>query len=385
MDQQFEGNGRDESASSAENARASREFSASNLARMTDSEILKQTLSQKSVILTASSFGRLSQTASSRPDLQQLNQIGAGLQGAIFEQVGKPLALKKESPGNEKLPSNLYHEYKIHCDVSAAFEHYQSTNGGIHVPKPFELISRKENSGFWDKILPKTPEDHRVPGNLVIMERILPLPKVVRKALISQFCASEQHLDSAGMEALLNHPENKHCLIRIYLGKENGTINHEIPLRNFPLCLESMEQVGVETLPFANAMGKAYATLHWAAAVNGDDVEFVLGTSVIDAQEHGPDFQYRAVQLYLLDFGQCEAVDLNQDPGVVYQAFKGAMVTGDNKRFIPHYLRSPTLFTAFRQGYIETGNFILSDKRLKDKFNMEDFMQKYEEYAEDFL
>ena len=34
-------------------------------------------------------------------------------------------------------------------------------------------------------------------------------------------------------------------------------------------------------------MGKAYATLFWAAAVNGDDVEFVLGTSVTAAQEYG--------------------------------------------------------------------------------------------------
>jgi hypothetical protein len=148
-----------------------------------------------------------------------------------------------------------------------------------------------------------------------------------------------------------------------------------------------MEQLGIETVPLAKAMGKAYATLHWAAAINGDDVEFVLGTSATSAQrtDYGPDFQHRAVQLYLLDFGQCEAVDLDQDPDVVYQAFKGAMVTGDNQRFIPHYSRSPALFAAFRQGYIEAGNFILSDRGLENKFNMEDFMKEYEEYAEDFL
>ncbi|CAG8044278.1 unnamed protein product [Penicillium nalgiovense] len=127
-----------------------------------------------------------------------------------------------------------------------------------------------------------------------------------------------------------------------------------------------MEQIGIETVPLAKAMGKAYATLHWAAAINGDDVEF----------------------LYLLDFGQCEAVDLAQNPDVVYQAFKGAMVIGDNQHFIPHYSRSPALFATFRQGYIEAGNIILSDRGLKTKFNMEDFMkeyEEYEEYAEDFL
>ncbi|CAG8902450.1 unnamed protein product [Penicillium egyptiacum] len=148
-----------------------------------------------------------------------------------------------------------------------------------------------------------------------------------------------------------------------------------------------MEQIGIRTLTLANAMGKAYATLHWGAAINGDDVEFVLGTSATEIQgaDHGPDLQHRAVGLYLLDFGQCEAVDLTQDPDVVYQAFKGAMVTGDNQSFIPHYLRSPALFATFRQGYIEAGNAILSDKQLNNKFNMEDFMPEYEEYAEHFL
>lgn len=358
---------------------------ATNLGQMTDSAILQQSLSLKSVILTTSSFSRLFQTARTRPDLQQLNQIGAGLQGAVFEQVGKPLALKKETPGNEKLPSNLYHEYTIHRDVSTAFEQYQSINGKVYVPKAFEFISRKGNDAFWDEILPKAPQAYRIRGDLVIMERILPLPKVVRKALISQFCA----LDKTEIEAILNHPQNKHCLARVYLGKSNGIIdsNTNNVLRNFPLYLEPMEKIGIETVPLANAMGKAYATLHWGAATNGDDVEFVLGTSTTEAhgEDYRPELQHRAVKLYLLDFGQCEAVDLTQDPDVVYQAFKGAMVTGDNQRFIPHYSRSPALFATFRQGYIEAGNIILSDKKLKDKFNIEDFMQEYEEYAEDFV
>ncbi|KAJ5394810.1 uncharacterized protein N7487_009113 [Penicillium crustosum] len=201
------------------------------------------------------------------------------------------------------------------------------------------------------------------------MERILPLPKVVRKALISQFCA----LDKTEIEAILNNPQNKHCLVQVYLGKRNGTIgnNNNSLLRNFPLYLEPMEQIGIETVPLAIAMGKVYATLHWGAAINGDDVE--------------PEFQHRAIKLYLLDFGQCETVDLTQDPGVVYQAFKGAMVTGDNQRFIPHCSRSPALFATFRQGCIESGNNILSRKKLENKFNIKDFTQEYEEYAEDFV
>ncbi|KAJ5528549.1 hypothetical protein N7527_001942 [Penicillium freii] len=387
-----EGKSTDESENSealsiAQNARIPQQYLATDLGLLTDSAILKRSLSLNSVISTTSSFSIRFQNARSRPELQYLNQIGIGLQGAVFEQVGKPLALKKESPGNEKLRSNLHQEYMIHCHVSATFEIYQSINSDVHVPKPFKFISREENSAFWDEILPKAPPAYRMRGDLVMMERILPLPKVVRKALISHFCIPEQHLTSSEIEAILNHPGNKHCLARVYLGKASGPIDQNTSLRNFPLYLTSMEQLGIETVPLAKAMGKAYATLHWAGAINGDDVEFVLGTSATSAQrkDYGPDFQHRAVQLYLLDFGQCEAVDLAQDTDVVYQTFKGAMVTGDNQRFIPHYSRSQALFAAFRQGYIEAGNFILSDRGLENKFNMEDFMQEYEEYAEDFL
>lgn len=83
---------------------------ATNLGQMTDSAILQQSLSLKSVISTTSSFGRLFQTARTRPDLQQLNQIGASLQGAVFEQAGKPLALKKKK---KSLETKSYHQTSI--------------------------------------------------------------------------------------------------------------------------------------------------------------------------------------------------------------------------------------------------------------------------------
>jgi hypothetical protein len=363
---------------------------ATELGLMTDSAILQRSLSLKSIISTTSSYSRRFQSARFRPDLQEINQIGVGLQGAVFETVGEPLVLKKESPGNEALFSNLRHEYAIHCDISAAFERYQTaTNNEVHVPKPSEFISKTHNHVFWDEVLPKMPQAYRTRGDVITMERILPLPKVIRKALITRFCGRERYLDTTDIESLLNNPSNKHCLARVYLGQTNGPINlDEAPLRNFPLYLGFMEEIGIDSLTLANEIGKAYAILHWDAAINGDDVEFVLGTSAVKAQRAGqepPDFQHRAVGLYLLDFGQCEAVDLTQDCDVVYQAFKRAMVTGDNQRFIPHYSTSPALFTAFKKGYMDAGNVVLSNKQLNDKFSIQDFMQEYEEYAEDFM
>jgi hypothetical protein len=305
--------------------------------------------------------------------------------------AGQVLVFKKENPGNETLPSNLRCEFTIHRDVSAAFDQYKhATRNQVHVPKPHEFVPKTHHHTFWDEVFPKMPLAYRTRGDVVKMDRILPLPKVVRKALITHLCVRDQNLDATDIETLLNEPKNKHCLARVYLGKATGpmSLDNSAPLRNFPLYLGFMEELGIDTVALANEMGKAYAILHWGAGVNGDDVEFVLGTSTIEAPRtvvESPDFQHRAVSLYLLDFGQCEAVDLTQDCDVVYQAFKGAMVTGDNQRFIPHYSRSLGLFAVFRKGYMDAGNAILSQKQLSNKFSMVDFMQEYEEYAEDFL
>lgn len=218
-------------------------------------------------------------------------------------------------------------------------------------------------------------------SDIVKMERILPLPKVIRRALVTQFCGTTDPED------LLNAPQNKHCLARVYLGRSQGPINDICPLRNFPLYLNSMNTIRLNTTTLAAVIGKAYAIMHWGSGIDGDDVEFVLGTSIVKLHGKNPDrvnFQHRAIGLFLLDFGNCQEVNLTQSAETVYQAFKGAMVSGTNADFIPHPT-SPGLFAAFKRGYIEAGKFILSDRKLQDIFNVEDFFQEYETYTEDFL
>lgn len=383
---------RSDAPSIARHARIALHFlNAGDLESVADTVVLQRSLSVNSVISTTSSFARRFQSARFQPHLQQITQIGSGLQGAIFEMVGKTYVLKKESPGNDLKSSNLQSEYKTHCDVSAAFELYQnSTQNIVHVPKPQNFILKSHEDAFWTDILPKMPQEYRKRGNTVIMDRILPLPKIVRKALITFLCRREWDLNETEVEYILNNPKNKHCLARIYLGKSNCSIHRDnpAPLRNFPLYLDWMEELGLDTVMLSRQMGKAYATIHWGAAVNGDDVEFVLGTSA--ANETGTlvesaDFQHRAIGLYLLDFGQCEAVDLTRDCSAVYQAFKGAMVMGDNQLFIPHASIRPSLFAAFKEGYLDAGKVIISARKLDKRFNVNDFMKEYEEYAEDFV
>jgi hypothetical protein len=146
-----------------------------------------------------------------------------------------------------------------------------------------------------------------------------------------------------------------------------------------------MEKLSTDVNGVATAVGKAFAIMHWGAGINGDDVEFVLGTSVIGTETILPDFQHRAVGMYLLDFGLCDVVDLKEELDVVYQAFKGAVVTGDNQKFIPNSQKIPAAFAEFKSGYLLAGKTILEEKGMAGKLNVEDFMREYEEYAEDFL
>lgn len=69
---------------------------AAKLELLPGSTILERSLNIKSVISTTSSFAQRFQSAKTRPDLQDINQIGIGLQGVILEQIGKTFVLKKE-------------------------------------------------------------------------------------------------------------------------------------------------------------------------------------------------------------------------------------------------------------------------------------------------
>lgn len=173
----------------AADALVSRQFmKAAELELLPGSTILERSLNIKSVISTTSSFGRRFQSAKTRPDLQDINQIGIGLQGVILEQIGKSFVLKKELPGNESRHSNLRHEYVLHLAVLAAFERYKNLlNSEISIPKAFEFLPRTRETFFWNEILPKIPREYRMRSDIVKMERILPLPKVIRRALTLNF------------------------------------------------------------------------------------------------------------------------------------------------------------------------------------------------------
>ncbi|EQL00678.1 hypothetical protein G6O67_000924 [Ophiocordyceps sinensis] len=370
-------------------------LSASELDSVPGQTVLQRCLSVRSVISTSSSFAVRYGEAASRPP-QQLVEIGIGLQGVILEQGGKQLVFKKELAHIVSHPSfiwNVQHEHLLHLRVIAAFDRYCEAVGClVRVPRVFDLILPSDEQ-FWADMLPKLPEPFRQRTTTITMERLLPLPKVVRRALVREFSAIPD-LDDDKVDGILAMVPNKHCLARTCLGVQDRLVHHDkFTLRNMPLWLKRMQLLAMDTHTIASQLGMAYALMHWGACIDGDDVEFVLGTSALPSttgaaaqgEQTIPGFQHRAVGLYLIDFGQCSEVDLSDDVDVVYQRFRGIMVTGTSQDYIPHCHKTPDLFAEFARAYVDAGNKILADKGMGGRFDLEWFVKDYQEYAEDFL
>ncbi|KAK5661118.1 hypothetical protein OQA88_11008 [Cercophora sp. LCS_1] len=304
-----------------------------------------------------------------------LTQIGQGLQGAIFSHPSQFWALKKPHV-HPRAPVNLSEEYRIHTLVTTAFDAYINQLGCcVNIPGAFDFINANEPLGA------TFPAGYEGQTPMYRMERILPLPGSVRDALIDEF---RDVIDLRGDEE-----KNKNCLVRVYLGKQGRVANwkfkeQDAPLRNFEMPLGNLVDLGVDVQSLAREMGRAFAIMHWGAGVDGDDVEFVLGTVFMDDNEVEQK-QKRRTELWLLDFGQCGEVDFEEDKEVVYQRFKGVMVTGDHQLFIPHYARSPEVYAAFKEGYVQAGSVCVEARGFEGRFDVEEFMDEYEEYAEDFL
>lgn len=147
----------------------------------------------------------------------------------------------------------------------------------VQIPRIFSYVP-KTNKEWWDSHLSLFRGSHLsfpLPAMALITERILPLPKLARQALIDTYCPASSRV------AVLSHDTNRDCLARIYLGRRRGA--HDPPprnftLRNFNLCLDQMVELDLPNQYYARAIGQALAIMHWSANVDGYDVEFVLGS-----------------------------------------------------------------------------------------------------------
>lgn len=232
-------------------------------------DILHHFLSPNSVgESTNASFVR-EYTASFRRDDIGFRKIGFGQCGLVFERPGWPYVAKVSRP---RFGDALWLDFYQHVKISEVF---QNRKVECRVPAVYGHVSR-DDSNWWTEMLPLLPEptaDFPMPSNALLSERILPLSRTARNALIDLYCP-----EALGESAKLDGT-NRDCLARIYLGRRrtNATKSSNFTLRNFNLHLDQMVALDLPVCDFARTMGEALAVIHWDANVDGYDMEFVLG------------------------------------------------------------------------------------------------------------
>ena len=342
-------------------------------------EILRRGLSVGSVISLGAPFAAANQALDQSEGQTLFRAIGAGTCGTVFEWRGTSFVLKRAKPGYEDA---LWNDYVQHKLITESFHEHASIIGDLRLPKVIGYIRSTEHQ-FWTEKGSLFPEEYRAPCGLYMTGRILPLPHVIRFALIAIFFPDELK-ESAKASA-----GNRDCLVRLYLGRRRDPERRKparATLRNYNLCLDQMEELGLETRVFAATMGRSLAVMHWSVGTDADDVEYVLGGEVgtltespmtgMELQQSkyplttldlsSLNFHHRTVNMWLLDFNRCKRITVEtkdeRDKAI-------SMVVGSFFRNDPYYPRPLSsneleneLWETFYKSYLWAGSKLLDEK-----------------------
>lgn len=238
---------------------------------------LKRLLSNQSGISTASSYAEFQ--SASAGQARPFREIGRGLIGKIYEQPGTTWAFKLLLIDRS---DKLWNNYVMHLRVQNSFDQLGSIGGRVELPRVAWFANK--TSEFWNDnlhLFPDEPTFRREPRDVLCMERILPLPEPVRNAMIGAYCPPHN------IENAKRDPKNKDCLIMVFLGRNRfGTSRPSgttfFSLRNYKLHLDQIRDLGLDVEELCESMADTMAVLHWHAKVDGNDIEFVFGSSPED-------------------------------------------------------------------------------------------------------
>ncbi|RYP79017.1 hypothetical protein DL770_006762 [Monosporascus sp. CRB-9-2] len=305
--------------------------------------------------------------------LRPFKKIGAGACGAVFAQEGKPLAMKLA----KSTDSDLWNDYLMHTLI---FEKIKRHEIGIKVPECYFFVP-KEHPEYFQQHQTLSEAAQAVchlPTDILVTERIIPLPEMTRTLLIEKYCAGRIK------QRALTDPANKDCLVRVYLGSLQGKSGGMFfSLRNFKMHLNQMVELQLDVEEMASQMGKALAVMHWDARTDARDVEFALGSSTkkvpVSIKHYseligmeprtftGPesgrqeDFFHRKTELWLLDFNQVRAITL--DEAGVAQVVEAMTI---NDPYFPKPLQdnpvARRVWNRFAESYLEVADVVLKEQ-----------------------
>ncbi|KAF4459880.1 hypothetical protein FALBO_13358 [Fusarium albosuccineum] len=288
-------------------------------------------------------------------DRNQLVEIAKSDSATIYKAKGW-IAIKKMHPNYSNLPEDqmsydINREAEMTWDAAEAFKNYKPT-GKITVKVPQGVYTITDWKGFWSKCMDRLPPQDQTDTPAFKMNLILPMPETVRRALVSLFHphSSNSPMDPVVVKEIANRAENSHCLVRPCLGIVNmPRSTREFSLRNFDLSVRDMESLGMRVDDFVQAIGEAFAVLHYRCELSGGGVQFALGTSQADQGSQ------KTIDLYLFSFGKCAPYNPKDHDQNICNILRRGMFNGETQRFIPSP-QSPRLQEIFKAAYIERGS-----------------------------
>ena len=340
----------------------------------TASELLKRRFSTTSAVSTSSSFANRMQKVATEAHLEAIDDfriIGLGSCGTIFEIPGTELVLKKGANS-----ASLIQDFRLTNRVHQAIEEMRLL---LQEEFPEATIPRSpscpefhaaDDKTFWsDSVKKRFPTNRRSQEPILVETRILPLPVVVREALIELYFDEDKEVQQEAKD----DQNNKDCLVRIYLGERESLQQQDHAydsLRNFELRLNLMEDLSLDIEGIASEVAIGLAIIHWQAQIDGMDTEFVLGSSATwdevpgDSKEKGEikiiNFRKREIHLWMLDFDKASEINLTQED--------------IDKKLVPAFLGNDPYFPlpndddeddhrlwiAFSAAYLKASNAILT-------------------------
>ena len=343
-----------------ENAATARQYMEGHSLDGLDAQIvLTRGLTVNSLISTRSSFAQRHQAGVSQAK-PAFNRIGEGVQGVVFEVTGSEQVVKRAKHNH---PDQLKLEFEIHRHVAAAFERRSELVPNIIIPKSFAFYQHDTPKGreWWKENRMRFPADDQEPSNVLVLQHILPLPKVVRRALIEKFGPPSP---ASNKEKILNTAAQKHCLVRPYLAEarlDEGPRDN-IKLQNFALWSNQLDDLGLDLNLLAMLMASALAVMHWEAMVDAGDVEFVLGSRAERQDQTEISLQCRVTSIFLLDFGMCKKCGFDEDG-----LRRRGMMFFRNDEYYPRphsgNAKVEQGWNTFKEEYLKTSRMILSSDR----------------------
>lgn len=334
-------------------------------------------------------------TARFKNPTSEFRDIGRGSCGSIFEMHGTAHAIKKGSNVDSIWNDfNLTNRAYNSCVASTNLLKY--TFPGLRIPRVprAEMFNSPRSEEWWNAHMLRFPADDRTRAAMFYLDRILPVTEVSRFALVNKFF----HRDA--QHAVLGNIENEDCLIRLYFGQtnpEDGLYSSDTTLRNFPLYLDQAKDIKLDVNKYAQEMALGLAILHWEAQIDGQDTEFVIGTSTTKVFGHEypnhrtipppestmENFSERETQLWMLDYDKCADTSFDT-PDLVSDVVKKYLVavTG-NDPYFPHPCLDIDLWQCFRQVYLKASRIIIKNRKLKQEIHIlpEMVIQEWEHWG----